>query len=345
MNSPLASKFIKATVRRSRNMRPKILVHGGVGDWSTEESRRALVEEQLSKSVEAGLESLSRGSAMDGVVEAVAYMEDSGVFNCGKGSYLTLDGRIEMDAGVMDGRSGKAGAVASVTNIPNPIRMARVVMEKTKHVLLAGTGAEKVADAFGLLGKVVPSPEREERYSKYLQDHLKKESWISALGAKYSLRLTSDTVGAVAIDSEGNVACAASTGGTPFKLPGRVGDTPIPRAGFFALNASGAACATGVGEAMVQYGLCGKIVDDFGCKAEPLPILKHHIRLIGNNYGKGLAGVIAINFHGMPTVFMDTLRIAAGFGAAGMAPRVGIFDRPGISRFNRTLSNLYRRPL
>lgn len=235
----------------------RIVVHGGAGFWR-KDIRRGLAGVRAAAS--SGVDILRRnGSALDAVEAAVLVMEDDQVFNAGKGSSLTVVGTAEMDAAIMNGRDLSAGAVALVRRVRNPIRLARIVMEKTDHVLLAGEKAEELAKAYSL-----PQANPVTAYRRGLLLKLKKDSsdprasWISKnarLLAEHPGLLRSDTVGAVALDGEGNFAAAASTGGPTMKLPGRIGDTPQVGSGLYADNLAGAATATGLGEAAIKLAL------------------------------------------------------------------------------------------
>jgi len=191
-----------------------------------------------------GYRVLSRGgSSMDAVEATIRELEDSGLFDAGRGAYYTRDGVPELDAAIMDGKTLNAGSVASVQHIANPIHLARLVMEKTPHVLLVGPGAEEFAKSQGieLVSPYYFYTEREwQRYQK------------SKSAQEKSSALQGDdvhgTVGAVALDQAGNLAAGTSTGGTELKMPGRVGDSPIIGAGTYANNESCAVSGTGVGE-------------------------------------------------------------------------------------------------
>src|SRR5204862_6219790 len=167
------------------------------------------------------------GSSLDAVAAAVATLEDAGVFNAGRGAAPNGDGEIELDAGIMDGATLRAGGVAAVRRIKNPIAAAREVMEHGRHVLLAGAGAERFARRRGL--KII-SKSYFHRYK--VSDH--------------------GTVGAVALDRAGHLAAATSTGGITGQLPGRVGDSPVVGAGVYADDATCAVSATGAGEAFLR---------------------------------------------------------------------------------------------
>ncbi|XP_071663014.1 isoaspartyl peptidase/L-asparaginase isoform X2 [Patagioenas fasciata] len=198
-------------------MKPVIVVHGGAGRIFKEReegSRAGVVRAALQ-----GYDILKRGgSALDAVEEAVRSMEDDPHFNAGCGSVLNEKGEVEMDAIIMDGKNLDSGAVSAVKCIANPIKLARLVMEKTKHMLLTDSGAYLFAQAMGvpeIPGEKLITERSRERWKKNLEPDSNPEEFQKDLG----------TVGAVAIDSEGNVACATSTGGLSNKLAGRVGDT------------------------------------------------------------------------------------------------------------------------
>ncbi|XP_059691423.1 isoaspartyl peptidase/L-asparaginase isoform X2 [Gavia stellata] len=198
-------------------MKPVIVVHGGAGRIFKEReegSRAGVVRAAL-----RGYGILKQGgSALDAVEEAVQSMEDDPHFNAGCGSVLNEKGEVEMDAIIMDGKNLDSGAVSAVKCIANPIKLARLVMEKTKHMLLTDRGAHLFAQAMGIPetpGEKLITERCRERWKKNLEPDSNPEEFQKDLG----------TVGAVAIDSDGNVACATSTGGLSNKLIGRVGDT------------------------------------------------------------------------------------------------------------------------
>jgi L-asparaginase / beta-aspartyl-peptidase len=190
---------------------------------------RAVLEQALEAAYE-------QKTALDAVVAAVMVLEDSPLFNAGRGAAFNSDGEIEMDASIMDGARLRAGAVAAVRRIRNPVLAARTVMEKTRHVLLAGDGAEWLARKHGL--KLEPA------------SYFQTERRLAAL--KANRKSYHGTVGAVALDQDGNLAAATSTGGYTAKLPGRVGDSPIIGAGTYADNRACAVSGTGLGEAFIR---------------------------------------------------------------------------------------------
>lgn len=243
--------------------KPVIVVHGGAGNWNPERSQTGL--EGVKKAAKSGFKILDcDGSAVDSVVEAVAVMEDEGVFNAGCGSSLNIEKRIEMEASVMDGKTLQAGAVGLLKDIRNPIHLAKIVMEKTDHVLLVGEGAEKLADLFDLERRE-PTTELRlkyyERQRKALLEGKHKLPKLASLIQNHPELFTLETVGAVALDEEGNVAAATSTGGFSLKLPGRIGDSPLIGCGTYADNQVGACSATGVGEVAIRLVLAKTVCD------------------------------------------------------------------------------------
>ena len=223
-----------------------LVAHGGAGDYSgmnpaQVEMRRAA----MLKAVHTGYAILAKsGTSVDAVEATIRVMEDSGLFDAGRGSYYTREGVAEMDAAIMDGRTLKAGSVASLKRIANPIHLARLVMEKTPHVMLVGDGAEAFAKSQGieLVSPYFFFNEREwERYKKAKSAEEKK-------AAGFPANEEHGTVGVVALDRGGNLAAGTSTGGTVMKMPGRVGDSPILGAGTYANNESCAISGTGTGE-------------------------------------------------------------------------------------------------
>ncbi len=208
------------------------------------------------KRLEAG------GSALDAVEGAVKLLEDNPIFNCGTGARLNLKGEVQMDAAIMDGRHLRAGAVSGLREIKNPVAVARKVMEETDHVLLAGEGGERFARAVGFEPSNPVTEARLEEW-KGLKERLAGGGKLPLdRWTKIKKWMEYDTVGVVALDREGNLAVAASSGGGPMKLPGRVGDVAIPGCGLYADNFAGVAALTGDGELFIRY-LAAKMIVDF----------------------------------------------------------------------------------
>lgn len=251
-----AVAFAQADQKANRIM---LVMHGGAGTI-TRSSMTPEVEKQYREKLEEALRTghavlKSGGSSLDAVEKSIRVLEDSPLFNAGKGAVFTHEGRNELDSAIMDGRTKKAGAVAGVTIIRNPISAARAVMEKSEHVMMAGKGAELFATQQGL-EIVDPSYFWTERRWKGLQDELMKENAAKpAPRSSYSVPEDKKmgTVGAVALDANGNLAAGTSTGGMTNKKYGRIGDSPIIGAGTFAENESCAVSATGHGEFFIRW--------------------------------------------------------------------------------------------
>ncbi len=225
-------------------------VHGGAGTIRKEEmtpQQEALYKGALRDALDAGYVMLEEGaSGLDAVVRAVVILEDSPLFNAGKGAVFTYDGRNELDAAIMDGRTLSAGAVARVQHIANPIVLARKVMEQSSHVLLVGEGAEEFALEQGL--RLVP---QSYFFTPHRWEQLERLKTVSK-SARRPAGTPSGTVGAVALDRAGNLAAGTSTGGLTGKRFGRVGDSPVIGAGTYANNATAAVSGTGHGESFIR---------------------------------------------------------------------------------------------
>lgn len=275
-----------------RTQRMGIIVHGGAGAaWPDEDQQAA--RDGVAAAARSGFEVLERGgSALDAVEAAVVLLENDPNFNAGTGSTLNAEGAAELDACAMDGWTQKAGAVAAVRTVKNPIKLARRVMEATEHLLLAGPGAEAFARAQGF----------PEIANAALISNRARARWQAGPRAEPG----GGTVGAVARDAQGRLAAATSTGGTFLKLPGRVGDTPIPGAGTWAERVGAVSC-TGRGEAILLAGLARWVAEELA-----------HGRAVGDacevavarlaRFG-GHGGLIAIDREGNPGYWFDTARM------------------------------------
>jgi len=282
--------------------KPVIVVHGGAGAWTPERSQPGL--EGVKKAAELGFEILTnKGSALDSVMEAVAVMEDGGAFNAGYGSSLNIDKRVEMEASIMDGKTLKAGAVGLLQDVRNPVRLARIVMEKTDHVFVVGKGAERLVEMFGVERREPTTELRLKYYEnqrKALLEGKFKLPKLADLIKSFPELFTLETVGAVALDIEGDVAAATSTGGFPLKLPGRIGDSPLIGCGTYADNQVGACSATGVGEMAIRLVLAKTVCNfmESGKGAQEAVELAINLvnRRIPDTYNS--MGLIAVDVHG-----------------------------------------------
>ena len=240
-----------------------IAIHGGAGLSTPEdlgEEREAHARTALEKALLAGEEVLKNGgSAIDATIAAVVVMEDSDVFNAGTGSVLAADGSCYMDASLMDGKNGQAGALCGATKIKNPITLTKVIMEKTPHVMLYGEDTIALAKKEG-----ITLVENDQFYTQYRTNQLKEAKAENVIildheKASAGRDNSKGTVGAVALDLQGNIAAATSTGGLCNKRPGRVGDSAIIGAGTYAKNSTCAVSATGHGELFIRRNVSGRL--------------------------------------------------------------------------------------
>jgi L-asparaginase / beta-aspartyl-peptidase len=293
-----------------------LVAHSGAGDYSKMtpqviDARR----EGMLKAIRAGYAILARGGAsLDAVETTIRVMEDSGLYDAGRGAYYTQEGVPEMDAAIMDGRTLQAGSVAALKHIANPIHLARLVMEKTPHVLLVAGGAEEFAKSQGI-ELVSPFYFYTEREWKRFQDAEKKKKEGAGHG----------TVGVVALDQAGNLAAGTSTGGTVLKMPGRVGDSPIIGAGTYANNDSCAVSATGTGE----YFMRNVVASDICARVRYLHVSIEQaandvvMKELVAQHGDG--GVIALDRQGHFTAPFNTTGMMTGVtGADGKIKISGI---------------------
>jgi len=298
-------------------MRPSIIVHGGA--WDIPSDQLPAHRQGTRRAVEAGWTILANGgSALDAVEAAIVVMEDDETFDAGRGSFLNADGQVELDAGFMDGAALNVGAVASVQFIRNPIRLARAVMEKSEHVLLIGQGAQRFAHKVGfppcdLTDLAVP---REfERWQKFLYD--------KTYSARQAFAPPADTVGCVALDQAGHMAAGTSTGGTPNKMPGRVGDVPMVGCGFYADDELGGASSTGWGESIAKVILARLALHFLQELDDPQAAARAAIQRLAEKVN-GVGGIILMAPDGEQGWQCNTPHLAYAFRTADMdAPQVG----------------------
>jgi L-asparaginase / beta-aspartyl-peptidase len=271
-----------------------IAIHGGAGtlargDLPAAQEREYL--EGLESALDAGYALLERGaSSLDAAIAAVCVLEDNPLFNAGRGAVLNRDGAAELDASVMDGKTLGAGAVTGLRHVKNPIELARLVMDKSPHVMLVGEGAEEFARLQGIemvSNEYFRTPVRQQQLQRLLGGVVTRENELAAFG----------TVGAVALDSHGNLAAATSTGGMTGKRWGRVGDSPVIGAGTYANNASCAVSATGHGEYFIRSVLAHDISAQVEYLRVPLRTAVHNVLGKMATLG-GNGGVIALDASG-----------------------------------------------
>ena len=294
-----------------------IVIHGGAGkidrDALTPERER-LYHSTLEQSLRAGHAILARGgSALDAVEAAIVVMEDAPVFNAGKGSVFTAEGKNELDASIMDGRALQAGAVGGVTTVKNPIRAARAVMEKSPHVLFTNKGAEKFAADHGL-EIVDPKYFFTERRWKQIQKWRKQQEAKPQAAAEPDQHADYfGTVGCVALDAQGNLAAGTSTGGMTGKRFGRIGDSPIIGAGTYADNRTSGISCTGHGEYFIRHAVAHDIPARMAYKQESLAKAARDVVQTVLKPAGGSGGIIGIDAHGNVVMEFNTPAMSRGY--------------------------------
>ena len=313
-----------------------IAIHGGAG--TIEKARftpeqEQLYRDKLSEAVETGYKVLELGGeSLDAVTAAIEVLEQSPYFNAGRGAVYTYEGSHELDASIMDGRNRQAGAVAGVKHIESPINLARLVMENSVHVMLSGQGAEEFAKEQGVTlieNNLFDTPHRYEALIKAKQKLDKEKATSKAYQAAHKAlpnNYKMGTVGAVALDKNGNLAAGTSTGGMTAKRYGRVGDAPVIGAGTFAENESCAVSATGHGEFFIRYNVAsdicarvkyqGKTIADAGND-----VINGVLKPIG-----GTGGVIIIDTKGNISLPFNTSGMYRASKSNTQATYVGIFN-------------------
>ena len=288
-----------------------IAIHGGAGsspDSRTQAENDAYLA-SLRSALRKGTSILEEGgTALDAVEQVILLLEDDPLFNAGKGAVFNHDGRHELDASLMDGESLGCGAVAGVTTVKNPISLARLVMERTRHVLLGGVGADRFAEEMG-----VEPVGQDYFYTQGSHDSLQR-----FLKSERREAGEHGTVGAVALDRAGNLAAGTSTGGLTGKKHGRVGDSPIIGAGTYAKNATCAVSGTGVGEEFIRHGVAQRISDLMEYRGLSLDSAAQQVIAL---LDEGVGGVIAVGHDGTISLVFNT----AGM-ARGAADSTGRFD-------------------
>lgn len=287
-----------------------LIVHGGA--WDIPDSLVEPHRKGVAEALRVGWEILtSGGPAAEAIEAAIMAMEDDETFDAGRGSFINAVGEVELDASIMDGRNLRAGSVAAVQNVKNPIRLARKIMDVGEQVMLVGIGATRFAKQHKI---PTCSPDslvtaRELERWKDIQASDK----FSTIDAFQHGKLPSDTVGAVAMDKHGNLASGTSTGGTPNKHPGRVGDSPIIGSGTYADNKFGAVSCTGWGESIMRVVLAKSVVDQIEINGGDVDKAVRHGLYLLETRVKGYGGLIAISRDGRVSTIHNTPRMARGY--------------------------------
>lgn len=310
-----------------------LVVHGGAGTIDPSKltpEREKLYHAALQQALEAGFRILkSGGSSLDAVQAAVMVMEDDPLFNAGRGAVFTSEGRNEMDASIMDGTTHRAGAVASVNGIKNPIKAARLVMEKTSHVMLVGEGAVKFAREQGLEfadSAYFATPQRWEELQRTKEEEKAKGRYGSLDNPHTHL----GTVGAVAVDKQGNLAAATSTGGLTNKRWGRVGDSPIIGAGTYADNETCAVSCTGRGELFIRGAYAHEVsvlmkYQGMTVDAAAEHVIQDELVKLG---GEGTGGLVAMDRNGNFAMQFNTRGMYRGYIGDDGKPHTFLYRDP-----------------
>lgn len=283
-----------------------IIVHGGAGTIkkSIPDSLKEKYVSSLSEALKIGKEILENGGkSIDAVEQVVRYLEDNPLFNAGKGAVYTSEGTHELDASIMDGSDLSTGAVTLITRVKNPVSLARLVMEKTPHVLLGGEGAEKFAETMNIemvTNDYFDTDDRRKQLNK-AQEKIK------------------GTVGCVALDLHGNLAAATSTGGRTNKMPGRIGDSPLINAGTYANNKTCAVSGTGTGEEFIRHTAAYNVSALMEFKGMTLKQAADEV--VFNILKKDDGGVIAVDKDGNYAMPFSTLGMYRG-----IANSDGVFE-------------------
>lgn len=302
-------------------MKPALIVHGGA--WDIPDEAVDACKSGCERSLAAGWSILSRGGhALDAIEAAIMVLEDDPVFDAGYGSHLNLDGRVECDAIVMNGATLHAGAASTLQHVKNPIRVARAILEKCPHMMLVGEGAERFAVEHGIVlcdpGELISEAEQ--------------EAWLKCRNDKHAAEHhrghEQGTVGAVAMDKDGNLFAATSTGGTCCKLPGRVGDSPLIGCGCYADSEAGGVSCTGYGEAIMkivmaktavdflrQEGICVDSPAGASCELTTAKVAAREAVHLLAKRTRGHGGLILLDRHGNHGFAFNTPRMAYGYVA------------------------------
>jgi len=298
-------------------MKPAIIVHGGAGRWPEHVDDAKC--DVLRHAAQVGWDIMHRGgSALDAVEKSVNILEDDPLFNAGMGSTPTIDGTIELDALCIDAASYNFGAVAGVKRVANAISLARLVMEKTDHNFIIGTGAEELAIRYGT--PLIPNLA------------LMTDSSIEFFRQRARAK-AGDTVGAVAIDAAGNIAVGTSTGGTGGKLPGRVGDVPVFGAGGYADKDYGGASATGHGEYSLRTLITRYAVDRITAGSDAQSAAEEAMIHIDRFFDPSLTGIIVVDKQGNIGAAHTTEKLGIGWIDAQGKPQANV--RGGLAHITQ----------
>jgi beta-aspartyl-peptidase (threonine type) len=319
--------LVMAINSAAKDQQLAIVIHGGAGTILKEnlsDDKERAIRAKLNEAIEAGYQILeNKGSSTEAVMAAINVLENSPLFNAGRGAVYTKDGKHELDASIMRGSDLQAGAVAGVTRVKNPINVANAVMLHSPHVMLSGQGADHFAKK-----QKLPRVE-----NKYFDTAYRLQQW-QHINAKKEISLSEDllqtdhkysTVGAVAIDHNGTIAAGTSTGGMTNKAYGRIGDSPIIGAGTYADNRSCGISATGHGEYFIRYAvahdICARVL------YKKIPLQQSAEEVINGELKKagGDGGIIGLDTHGNPVMVFNTTGMYRGYKTENSDTQVFIY--------------------
>ncbi|EKE86919.1 isoaspartyl peptidase/L-asparaginase family protein [Idiomarina xiamenensis] len=309
-----------------------IAIHGGAGtitraNLSAEQEQA--YKDKLKQALDAGYAVLEKGgNSTDAVIAAIQIMEDSPLFNAGRGAVYTWDGEHELDASIMSGANGNAGAVAGVKTVKSPIQLARTVMDKSVHVMLSGSGAEQFAKQQGLTqvdNDYFDTEQRLQQLNRAKQKIRRSEQPEQQAWRYLDLDYKYGTVGAVALDQQGNLAAGTSTGGMTAKRYGRIGDSPIIGAGTWADNASCAISATGHGEYFIRYHVAADICARVKYQQKTIKAAGDEVIHGVLQQAGGTGGVIILDAQGNVYQPFNTEGMYRGYRKQGEPAQVAIY--------------------
>jgi len=318
---------IMATPHPKRQL--AIVIHGGAGTILKEnmsDEKEQAIKLKLTQAINAGYKVLvNGGTSTDAVIAAINIMEDSPLFNAGIGAVYTAQGKHELDASIMRGNDLQAGAVAGVSHVKNPINAAKEVMLNSPHVLLSNLGADKFAKQQGLDTVDNSYFDTEYRFEQWQAIQHKKEVSLSEDSLKSDHKF--GTVGAVAIDKDGNIAAGTSTGGMTNKAFGRIGDSPIIGAGTYADNRSCGISATGHGEYFIRYAvahdICARVLyKDISLQQSANEVINQQLKKVG-----GDGGIVGLDNKGRPVMTFNTAGMYRGFKTESSETEVFIYSK------------------
>jgi L-asparaginase / beta-aspartyl-peptidase len=304
-----------------------LVIHGGAGGMSRKglsPERERRYRDAIEQVLKAGHRALTDGNSLDGVERAIKEMEDSGIFNAGKGACFNRDGRQEHNASIMDGKTKKAGAIAGISRIKNPIAGARLIMDKSDHVFMIGDGAERFCRDQGM-ELVRPLYFWTEGAWKEL---MAADAAATKKGTAQAKEETPHygTVGAAALDKQGNLAAGTSTGGITYVRPGRVGDSPIIGAGTYAENESCAVSCTGKGELYIRYSAASDIAARMKYRGDSLKKATSEVMAGLPKIPGGTGGIISLDRQGNVAMVYTTNSMVRGTITESGKIWIGIFE-------------------